>query len=1079
MDYFTKMKSTSLDIRRHGTLVKFSLSMLALSSGFFIYPAKANDVNVNNIVISQQAQTLQGKITDSKGEPIIGANVSIKGTTDGTITDVDGMFSLKVSSNAVLVVTYVGYKQQEISLKGRTNISIVLKEDNELLDEVVVVGYGTKQKKSLTASVETITTDDLQSMPVSNASGALVGRSPGLITVQTTGGLGADGTNIMIRGVGTTGNTAPLIIVDGVPRSSLNEIDVNNVKSYTVLKDAAAVAPYGIGGANGVILIETKSGSEGKPVVNYNGWVGWSKPTLEIDYANSYQYASTFDKAQEMAGVPIDKRRYSAQDLEMYKRVVNGDTSVDPNLYANSDARDYLFRDSAPMTNHSINVSGGTEFVKYYFGINNMYQEEQWENSYLNRTGLVSKLDINLSKSTKFGFSLNGWTQKLKKTQYGNHDYFKAVQEWIPTEPIEYRNSNGEILKAGRTKDGLVLSDMYNLGDYTTNKTMAMLSAYIEQTLAKGLTLKGVMSYDWTLSHNKNWSEPKSEYYLLDNSTDPYQFTKVTNENLPSLSEGMNQFKSYTYQGILTYKGKFRDHGFGALFVAEARKTTSNNFSASRSHYEIPIPELNLGSSEKDYQSNGGGSSETAQVGFVGQLSYDYKQKYLVEFTGRYDGHYYFAPGNKWGFFPAMALGWRISEESFMDNFENIDNMKLRFSVGQSGALAGAANQYSDPLVLYGNSYPIGGVSSQGIYSLRQGNPNITWEKATKYNVGFDIDMFGGQLSGKIDYFFEKRNNMLVSPSASVPTEYGIALAQINAGVMQNQGVEFEIRGHKQFNRDWSLNGGLVFTFTRNKVIEIFENEATRNDPDRSRTGRPLNSIFGYQDLGLFQMSDDKNGDGIIDDKDGFPVQKLGGKVTPGSIRYFDANGDGVVDKSDERCIGHPTIPEIIYGFNLGASWKGLSVDMLFQGAAHSNAVITGTFTEFFSQPKNITVDNLDFWTPENTDAKYPIVRPDGQSQNDILNNNDASTFYMLNMNYLRLKQLEISYTLPRKLMQKSHLISNARIYLAGTNLLTLSHTRGLMDPEQQTSSVSNNGANRGWYQPQNKTISLGVNLTF
>lgn len=1075
MNNLFKMKDTCF-IKRHSKWENYSWGMFLFCIGAFSYPLHSYSVESQTFSVMQQDQKLHGKITDSKGEPIIGANVIVKGSTNGTITDFDGMFNLSVPANAVIVIKYIGYKQQEISVKGRSTINVVLKEDNEILDEVVVVGYGTKQKKSLTASVETVSTKEMQSMPVGNASNAFAGRVPGLITVQNNGEIGADGTNIMIRGVGTTGNSNPLIVVDGVPRGSLNEIDINNVKSYTVLKDAAAVAPYGIGGANGVILIETKSGTEGKPVVNYNGWIGWSSPTVDIEYMNSYQYASTYDKAQEMAGVPASQRLYSAEDLEMYRRSVNGDPSVDQNLYPNANAHDFLLRKSAPVTNHNVSISGGTEYVKYYVGINTLYQEEQWHGSHLNRTGVVSKIDIKATNTTKFGLSINGWTQRTKKKQNGGTAFYRATQDWIPTDPIQYVTKDGEILDNASSK-ALVLSDLKRLGDYVTDKNMIMLSGYIEQQLAKGLTFKGVISYDWTLHNNKNWSEPASTYYKIDTSTNPYSFREVTNKNLPSLQEGMNQIKTYTYQGILTYKGKFGDHSLNLLGVGEAIQTKYNDFWASRSNYQIPIPELNLGSSDKEYQANGGGSYEAAQVGFVAQIGYDYKGKYLLDLTGRYDGHYYFAPGSRWGFFPAVAVGWRVSEEQFMQRFENLDNLKLRFSAGQSGALAGGAFQYLTSFQLYGDSFAEGGSSTQGVKPVIEGNPNITWERATKYNVGIDVDLFGGQLSGKVDYFFEKRDNMLVSPQATVPEEYGIGLAAVNNGRMQNQGIEFEIHGHKSIKKDLLLSAGFNFTFARNKLLEIYENEATRNNPNRSRTGRPLGSIFGYEADGLFQVSDDKNGDGVIDSKDGFVEQQLGGPVTPGSIKYknlYDVDGTAVIDLNDETCIGHPTIPEIMYGFNLGATWKGINLDLLFQGAAHSNALIGGTFINPFGETHNLTIDNLDFWTPENPDAKYPIVRPNGPVGNDVA----SSSFYMLNMNYLRLKQLELGYTLPSAWLSRCH-IKSAKVYVAATNLFTLSHTRGLLDPEQDGGSTTGDNANRGWRQPQNKTISLGMNITF
>lgn len=1057
--------------RTYGLVAVFLLGGLPASTSILASEVEAKAVSAVSSV--NQVKKIKGTVVDAQGEPIIGANVLVKGTTVGVITDIDGNFQLDASAKSTLVVTFIGYKDQSVTVGNQTQLRVVLQEDNALLDEVVVVGYGTKQKKSLTAAVETMNTEEMRTMPVVNASNAFAGRVPGLITVQNNGEIGADGTNIMIRGISTTGSTSPLIIVDGVPRGSLNQIDMNNVKSYTVLKDAAAVAPYGIGGANGVILIETKSGSAGKPVVNYNGWIGWSKATTDIEYCNAYEYANTFDVAQAMDGVPESGRRYSRNDLDMFRRAVEGDPTVDRNVYANTNAHDYLLRKSAPVTNHSINISGGTEYVKYYVGLNTMYQEEQWKNAFMNRTGVVSKIDINATKTTKFGLSLNGYTQYIKKKRGSGQDVYAKVQQWLPTDPLYLVDKDGNQYVTANS-GGSVITDLYSKDTRKTYNNSIMLSAYLEQQLAKGLTLKGVFSYDWYVNNARNWGEPSSTYYKRVGSNEDYQIVEVPNEGNPSLYNDFNQTKTFTYQAILTYKGHYKDHNWGVLAVAEAKNSQYNGFWANRSNFNMPLDELDFGPSDYKYWGNGGNSSESAQVGFVGQLSYDYKSKYLIDLTGRYDGHYYFAPGHRWGFFPAASVAWRISEESFMQDFENLDNLKIRFSAGQSGALAGGAFQWQTSYQLRSDSFAPGGALNQGVGTTREGNPYITWEKATKYDVGVDFDLFHGMLSGKVDYFFEKRNNMLVNPGTTVPKEYGIALGQVNAGEMQNQGIEFELSGQKKIGKDWGVSAGFVFTFARNKIINIFENNATRNSPTRTRTGRPLGTLFGYRALGLFQESDDKNGDGFCDELDGFEKQQLGGRPKPGDIHYFDADGNGVIDGADETRIGYSTIPEIMYGFNLGATFKGFNLDLFFQGAAHSNAMISGTFINYFEERHNLTKDNLDYWTPENPNAHYPRLRQNGQ----LAHNNQNNSFFMMNMNYLRLKSIELGYSLPASLLNPN-IIQNAKIYIAATNPFTLSHTRGLLDPEQDGGSTSGNGANRGWRQPQNKTISIGVNITF
>jgi len=512
------------------------------------------------------------------------------------------------------------------------------------------------------------------------------------------------------------------------------------------------------------------------------------------------------------------------------------------------------------------------------------------------------------------------------------------------------------------------------------------------------------------------------------------------------------------------------------LGVAEARNSEVNTISASRSNYELPIDELNFGSADKDNQSNSGGSSEAAQVGFVYRINYDYAGKYLFETTGRYDGHYYFAPGEKFGFFPAVALGWRISEESFMSGIGSLDNLKIRASAGQSGALAGGPNQYSSALTLYGNAFPFGGSATMGVFAGTEGNPDITWEKATKYNVGFEFSLWNRLIAGEVDYFFETRDNMLLSPASTVPQEYGIALAQVNAGKMQNQGIEFNLNSRKSFSNGLHLGLDFNFTFARNELLEIFENEVTYNDPLRRRTGKPLNTFFGLEAVGIFQESDDSNGDGIIDAADGFPEQLLGGTIRPGNIQYKDLNGDGVVDGTDETAIGNPAVPEIIYSIIPSVSWKGFDFNMMLQGAGNTDMHVEGPWIDPIILGLNmLKVLAEDSWTPENTDARFHRLSMSGNTRND----DAVNSWYLYNAAYLRLKHVELGYTIPENIIS----FASLRVYFSGTNLLTWNeaHKLGLWDPEIDQDSrrhgISTTG--RGNYHPQVKSFSFGVNLTF
>jgi len=1029
-------------------------------------------LGIANMAFAQQA-TITGKVTSEMEGPMPGVTVVIKGTQNGTVTNVDGEYTISANPQTdVLVFSFIGMKTKEIALEGKTSLDVTLESDVIYLDEVVAVGYGTQKKVSLTSSVSTTKAEDIENVSVANASNALVGRMPGVITRQTSGELGKDQTDIYIRGVGTIGKSAPLIIIDGIPRSSLNEIDPSSIESYNVLKDAAAVAPYGMAGANGVILVTTKSGNKsGKPQFKLNSNIGFQNPTIKPDYANSYEYARAFNEAQNNAGVPVADRRYSAEDIAMYKRSVEGDPSVDPNLYPNQDPYDYLLDPNAPISKTDFSAIGGTEKVQYYTGLNYLYQQANFSTSKLNRVGLNTKIDLTPTDKTTISLAVNGYSEIQKGPSASGKQVYTSAYAMDPTQDVVYW-SDGRIAKTSR---GTIYHDLINAGKKTLDRTKLLTSLSVEQELFEGLKVKGVFAYDYSTNFNKNWTEPASAYYNINKTTDPYTFDEVVSTDKHKLSQSQQTWKDYTGQGIITYDKQIDKHSISMLGVFEVRKSNYNTFSAGRSNYELPIDELDFGSADKDFQSNGGSSSESSQVGYVYRLSYNYAQKYLLEVAGRYDGHYYFAPGKKYGFFPSFSAGWRISEESFMAGMDKIDNLKLRTSWGQSGNLAGGPNQYSSSLVLYGNSFPFGNSPTQGVYASREGNPNITWEKANKFNVGLDFTLFGGLLSGEVDYFNEHRDNMLLNPASTVPQEYGIALGQVNAGEMKNNGIEFLLRGNKRF--DNGLNVGITgtFTYAHNELIEIFENPVTAEDPIRSRTGKEHGAFFGLVSEGLYQVADDKNGDGIINAEDGFPESKLGGVVKPGSIRFVDTNKDGFIDMTDEQRIGFPTIPEIIYSLGTDLSWKGFDLDVMFQGAANASTYTEGPFVNAWGTSGNFSAYLLNnSWTPENPDARFPALSPNGLTQHDYTT---GSTFYMLDAGYLRLKYAEFGYTLPKAWTEIVSL-GSVRLYASGVNLLTWSETLDYgIDAESTTHN--NSGSARGWYHPQQRTFTFGINVNF
>lgn len=1011
----------------------------------------------------QQAKTISGVVKDKKNEALPGVNVYLKGTTVGTITDIDGRFTINTekSSRPVLIFSYVGFETMEVKTGTQTKLDIMMEEDAEALGEVVVVGYGTQKKTSLTASVGVVKGQDMVAKPVSNLSSAMAGRVSGLITAQTSGEIGSDATAINIRGVATYGNASPLVVVDGVPRNTLDKLDPNSVESVTVLKDAAAVAPYGMAGANGVILVTTKKGKIGKPSLSYNGYIGFQNPTNMIKMMDSYQYV-TAKNAATYNQDPRAKLPFSDEAVEMYRQVCSGEIPSS-DLYANTNAYEELRNKNTPITSHNVSLTAGNEMIKAYIGLGYQYQAGMYSSSNSRRINLTSNVDIKATKTTTVGVSINGWNERIDRPWYNGKYIFGTATEYLPVDKIFYSNglranSRNKIID---TESGKVNNDQMKI----------MVQAYLEQDLSfitKGLSVKAVGNFDPTSVKEKSWYEPIPTFYTYNAKTDKYDPTESSDKY--SLAQSTKNWKELTGQLMLNYNRTFGKHAVGALFVWEARKTMYDYISASRNNYNLAIDELDFGGANPEDKDNNGGSSREAQMGYVFRGTYAYAGKYMVELSGRYDGHYYFAPGQRYGFFPAVSVGWRLSEESFIkDNASFIDNLKLRMSYGESGNLAGGPFQYSSAMGIYNNAWKVDGNTYQGAQERIEPNLDITWEKARKADVGLDLTMWKGLLDFEFDYFHEKRNNMLVTRSSLVPVEYAIPLAQVNAGIMQNQGVDFTLKSTKQITKDFGYNVSFNFTYAKNKLIETYENPLTKDNPDRSRTGRPLWTRFGLKSDGFFQESDfDEKGKL----KEGIPNHTFS-KVAPGDVRYVDVDGDGKITADDETAIGYSMLPEIVYGLNLGVNWKGIDVSVLFQGTGHSNIVLGLDIVRPFSTGGNGAAVAMDWWTPENTNAEYPRIFGAGGN----LNNQQNSDFYMRNSSYLRLKNIEIGYTLPRYVTNLLK-IQSVRIYFSGQNLATFSGLKDLMDPEMNQSGDGDSNV-RGWYVPQQKVFAFGLNVNF
>lgn len=1042
------------DFNKWNRAVLFCVAMFFVS-GLFAENIPSVTNNTRNIDYKKE-DGITGVVTDEKGEVLPGVTVMVKGIGVGATSNANGEFSINASPGRILVFSYVGYNTQEFTVNNETrNLRITMQEMALDLSEVVVVGYGVQKKASLTAAVSSVNGKELAQQPVADISNTLGGRMAGVIFTQKSGEPGADLSSILIRGASTTGNTAPLIIVDGVPRD-LSRLDPNSVASVTILKDAAAVAPYGMAGANGVILVTTKAGEAGKAQFSYHGYVGWQNPTKLTEFANSYEYAKLFNMANDNQGQP---HRFSEHDLDMFR------TGKDPLNYPNHNVLKELIRSDSPLTSHNMQLTGGNDKMNYYVSLNYLYQGGLYETTDMYRYNLLSKLQAQATNTTKIELSISG---RLEQYNYpgvasgGAGNIFSQAFRTPPIAPLVYPNGlPGEF--EGRTVYGQIHNSGFN--DYRHYVLYNQIMVEQDIPFVKGLKLKGLVAYDLKPIHKKIWKTPMP-YYKVDTSGDEPVYIHAGNDGpaKPTYEENYTKDEALTLQGHITYNNRFGKHSVDALAVFEMRETVGSNFAASRINYNVDIPELNTGSSDPADIGNGGNSWKSKQRSIIYRLNYGYDEKYLLGVAGRYDGSYYFAPDYRYGFFPSVSAAWRISEEAFLkDKFHWLDNLKVRASYGESGALAGSAFQYLSSYTLYGTSAVIGGKPSQGLYEVLEPNQRITWEKAKKTDVGFDLGLFNNRIVFSADYFYEHRNNMLVNPQVTVPFEYGIGIAQENKGKMKNKGFEFSLNASQKISKDITVGFQTNFTYAKNEIVEIFESSATYDNPNRRQTGRALGTKFGYKALGYFQISDDLNGNGIIDLEE-YDVKQPWGSVRPGDIKYQDTNGDKKIDEHDMVPIGKPDIPQIIYGFSPNIKYKNFDLNLLFQGAAKRDFWIGDVAAWPFTNNSSVPRTALNVWTPDNPNAPNPRV-----TTIPTTNNTQYSSWWMHDGSYLRLKTGELGYTLPEKITRIVG-IESTRVYVSGQNIFTWSKIKNF-DPEISDAN--------GIFYPQQKVISIGVDIQF
>lgn len=1019
------------------------------------YVLKANhQVVLSLATVNQQKDVVKiaGKVIDDQGEGVIGANVMEKGTTNGTITNMDGEFSLEVPNKATLQISYIGFNTQEIPVNGQKTFTIRMTEDTQSLDEVVVVGYGTQKKLNVTGAVATLKNEELIKSPVASTTNALVGRLPGLIAKQKSGQPGFDAADINIRSFGSA-----LVIVDGVEQS-FNNIDANEIESVSILKDASA-AIYGARAGNGVILVTTKRGQSGKPNISFNGTLTSQSYTNFPEPVNAGQYATLFREAQINSGIPENQTKFSEEDIAKYF------AGNDPQ-YPSTNWYDEIMKKSALQQQYNLTIRGGTDVVKYYTFLGYLSQDGMFKggNTGYRRFNVRSNLDVNLTSDLTFSLDLSAIKDDVRQSNR------PASEEWFwmdffdstPTSHASFPDPT-KVPHIGPGPFNAIINTHEDLGGYDKTYKNTLNGAFTVNYKVRpvpGLSAKLKLNYQQVSYDRKNWTK-QNDIWDYDYATDTYT---LYGKSMPtSLKQEFHKNQVITGQFSLNYDRVInKDHAINGLALVEIIDYNNGNFLAYRENYVTSAIDQLFAGGTINQQANGS-ASVSGRASFVARANYAYQGKYLLEATARYDGSPNFPKDKRWGFFPSLSAGWRMSEEAFIkNNLTWIDNLKLRAGVSQTGFDSVGAFQYLTGYKFEGYNV-LGGKEVPGLTTTGIANTNISWETMTLYNVGLDLSVLNNKLYSEIDVFYRKRDDMLGTRVVSLPNTFGATLPSENINSQSTRGFEVLI-GHRGNFGEFSYDISGNVSWSRSKWIHYDEPDYT--DPDdirlKKKSGQWIDVYNAYKSDGLFTSQEEIDNLGY--DMDGMGNTSL----RPGDIKILDLNNDGEVDWRDASTIGSGGTPHIIYGINLNMKYKGFDLSVFAQGAADYYVQL---------QSGNINIDGVrtpfkviwnERWTPENNDRNAIIPRQKiGQTTN-----NWNSDYWYKNASYLRLKNLTLGYTFDKGLIRNLRM-ENLRLFVVGTNLFAINPLRKYgLDPETPD-------ATRGWSYPVTKSVSLGLNVTF
>lgn len=1010
---------------------------------------------------------IKGKVSDDKGEPLVGAAVTIKETTIGTTTNLNGDFSLSLApDHKILAVSFIGFETAEVAVGNQSFISVSLKAKNEGLDEVIVVGYGTQKKQSITGAVSQVSGDELLKAPVGNITSRLGGVVPGVVSLQQSGQPGADAASILVRGSNVK------YIVDGIARD-IAEIDPNEIATISVLKDASSAAIYGLN-ANAVIIVTTKRGKASPSQITFSGAYGVSSNALMLDMLNGPEYAYWYNKAREMDG---DEPVFSSEHVE---KMLNGDPY---DGWGNTDWYKKTFG-TGETKNYNLNATGGSEKVRYFTSLGYYNQEGNVAGFNYDRINLRSNIDAVFAENLDLNFDVSARVEDRKRPGYSAApgDWNNIPQQAMRAHPYVVEEIDG-VPVSTRTASSyvspLAASELTGYSKVRTNVLQTNIALNYRVPFIEGLSMKFATAYDVSYQTSKSFSTPYYTWVATAPTSTAgdirYNYTYDARGTTASLVEGSSHYTHLTTNTSMRYEKQFGAHKINALALMETVQRDGNSFGAYGYGFDIlELDELNFATLE-DKTKVSGSSYEQRQVGFVGRVNYDYDQRYLAEISMRYDGSYVFGGMNKsWGTFPAGSLGWRISEEEWFKDVIFVDHLKLRAGAGLTGTTEIDPYYYLNTLSFLKNSggsripaVVIGGTAQNGLITSQPANTNLTWAKALQYNAGFDAGLWNGLLAIEFDVFYKYMYDMLSTVDATFPDSYGgYVYGYENKNKQDHKGFEL-VLNHKNKIGDFSYNISLNGTYTERRWLRYGD---SNNTPDWLKlTGKEVGAQVGFISLGLFQSQDEIDNSALITGKD----------VRVGDIRYMDRNGDGVISYEQDRgYIGKSAYPKFIGGLSFNGEWKGIDLSFLLQGALGRDVALTGVYSSgimdntsmtkpFYhggNSPKYLVEDS---WRDDNTGGEFPRLALVSASSNNAF----SSSFWYRNGDYLRLKNLQIGYTLPQALVKPVG-VSNLRIYAEGQNLLTWSKlTRYNIDPEQP-------GVSNGYY-PQQRIYSVGVKLTF